>query len=92
LVELEREQHVLKRIKLTRDILFLFFFVTFRVLDELGWSESDKRFNVVSCLNVLDRCEKPLSLLNSIRNVLRPDGVAIVSFVIPFKPYVEFGN
>jgi len=68
-----------------------FLFLSCRILDEKSWLDTDKRFDVVSCLNVLDRCETPLSLLNNIKRVLRSDGIAIISFVIPFKPYVEFG-
>jgi len=46
----------------------------------------------VSCLNVLDRCDAPLTLLKNVKKVLGPEGVAIVSFVVPFNPYVEFGK
>lgn len=63
-----------------------------RVLDVTEWSSGDTKYDVISCLNVLDRCEKPLSLLNQIKSSLKPDGIAVISFVIPFNPYVEFGN
>jgi len=57
-----------------------------------GWDETGDNYDVVTCLNVLDRCDTPLKLLNSIKKVLKPDGLAIVSFVVPFNPYVEFEN
>ena len=66
--------------------------VDFSVLDEQNWDSSGLKFDVVTCLNVLDRCDTPLSLLRSIKNVLNPDGIAVVAFVIPFSPYVEFGE
>ncbi|KAN0028749.1 hypothetical protein ACTFIV_010602 [Dictyostelium citrinum] len=52
----------------------------------------DKQFDIVSCLNVLDRCEKPISLLNTIKNFLKPNGKIILAVVFPFNPYVEFGG
>lgn len=64
----------------------------YRVLDVADWSSGNRKYDVISCLNVLDRCEKPLSLLNQIKFSLKPDGIAVISFVIPFNPYVEFGN
>ncbi|CAG7833952.1 unnamed protein product [Allacma fusca] len=64
----------------------------FIVLDELTWNESSVKFDAITCLNVLDRCDRPLQLLDSIQKTLKPTGVAIVSFVIPFNPYVEFGG
>lgn len=63
-----------------------------RVLDVSEWSSGDNKFDVISCLNVLDRCQKPLTLLNQIKSSLNPGGVAVIAFVIPFKPYVEFGG
>lgn len=68
----------------------------FRVLNESFWTELDSlgenKFDVVSCLNVLDRCDTPLSMLNNIGKVLGPEGLVVVAFVIPFKPFVEFGR
>ncbi|UJR28568.1 hypothetical protein I4U23_009801 [Adineta vaga] len=53
----------------------------------------DLKFDVITCLNVLDRCEKPLSLLKKIREHLNPDhGRLILTLVLPFKPYVEYNH
>ncbi|CAF0948252.1 unnamed protein product [Adineta ricciae] len=53
----------------------------------------DLKFDVITCLNVLDRCEKPLSLLKKIREHLNSDhGRVIIALVLPFKPYVEYNN
>ncbi|KAM9959196.1 hypothetical protein ACTFIR_000260 [Dictyostelium discoideum] len=52
----------------------------------------NKQYDIVSCLNVLDRCEKPISLLNTIKKFLKPNGRLILAVVFPFNPYVEFGG
>ncbi|CUG06628.1 DREV methyltransferase, putative, partial [Bodo saltans] len=50
-------------------------------------------YNVVSCLNVLDRADRPLSLLKSLRDAaVRPDGVVLLAVVLPWCPFVEDGN
>ena len=50
-------------------------------------------YDVVSCLNVLDRCSHPLSLLREIRRRLRPEsGRALLAVVLPFQPFVEVGS
>lgn len=47
--------------------------------------------DVVSCLNVFDRCSKPISLIQDMRKLMRLGALLIVSIVLPFKPYVESG-
>ncbi|KAH9488880.1 Methyltransferase-like protein 9 [Bulinus truncatus] len=65
----------------------------FKVLGVDEWSSSGIQFDLISCLNLLDRCDKPLSLLADIRKSLKPGtGRLLVAVVIPFKPYVEFGS
>ncbi|XP_025076062.1 methyltransferase-like protein 9 isoform X1 [Pomacea canaliculata] len=65
----------------------------YHVLDVSGWSDGNITYDVISCLNVLDRCDKPVSMLQSIRKALRQgSGRAVVAVVIPFKPYVEFNS
>ncbi|XP_014243389.1 methyltransferase-like protein 9 isoform X2 [Cimex lectularius] len=59
----------------------------FAVADVDNWFE--RKYDVVSCLNVLDRCERPKTLLGQIRAAMKPEGTAIVAVVLPFKPYVE---
>ncbi|UJR20955.1 hypothetical protein I4U23_024062 [Adineta vaga] len=63
----------------------------YTVLDTDQWG--DNHFDVITCLNVLDRCENPLQLLKQIHDHLNPKtGRLILSLVLPFKPYFEYSN
>eukprot|EP01134_Creolimax_fragrantissima_P006625 CFRG6625T1 len=54
---------------------------------------SGRTFDVVSLLNVLDRCHDPLGLLRDIKKYLKPvTGRLLVAVVLPFKPIVEEGT
>ncbi|KAI4470168.1 drev protein [Holotrichia oblita] len=63
----------------------------FEILPVETWYEY-RKFNTISCLNVLDRCDKPLELLNHIGDSLAPNGTILLALVLPFSPYVESGN
>ncbi len=64
----------------------------YTVLDTDHWE--NLKFDVITCLNVLDRCEKPLTLLKQIREHLNPEKNSrlVISLVLPFKPYVEYNT
>lgn len=65
----------------------------FKLLDETEWANVDFKFDVVACLNLLDRCDKPLTLLADIKHTLHPvTGRLLVAVVLPFKPCVESGT
>ncbi|CEO97775.1 unnamed protein product (mitochondrion) [Plasmodiophora brassicae] len=51
-----------------------------------------RRFSCISLLNVLDRCDEPLTLLTTLRDMLNDDGCLILAVVLPFKPGVEDGT
>lgn len=61
---------------------------------------SDPAFDLVSLLNVIDRCDKPLTLLNDIKQLLLPieeseirkRGILLLAVVFPWGPFVESGN
>ena len=63
-----------------------------RVLDVNKWDEqiSDSnqilKYDAISCLNLLDRCDEPVTLIRKIKNALTPNGLLIVALVLPFKP------
>uniref|UniRef100_A0A0B6ZGU8 Methyltransferase-like protein 9 n=1 Tax=Arion vulgaris TaxID=1028688 RepID=A0A0B6ZGU8_9EUPU len=65
----------------------------FNVLGVNDWQSTGVKYDLVSCLNLLDRCDKPLSLLADIKSSMKPvTGRLLVAVVIPFKPYVEFDS
>ncbi len=46
------------------------------------------RFGAVSLLNVLDRCARPMSLLSTARQAVKPGGLLLIALVVPYKPFV----
>ncbi|XP_077543442.1 protein-L-histidine N-pros-methyltransferase isoform X2 [Haemaphysalis longicornis] len=71
----------------------------FRVLDATtlkpaeGGEDDDERYDVICCLNVLDRCETPLALLRALRAKLAwPTGRLVLAVVLPLSQYVEGGT
>lgn len=62
----------------------------YRVLDIENW-HLDRKFDVISCLNLIDRCDTPLDLLALIRQTVKPDGFVLLAVVLPFSAYVESG-
>jgi SAM-dependent methyltransferase len=65
----------------------------YRVLEvDLGEADIEGDFDAVSLLNVLDRCDRPLSLLARARQLLRPGGVLIIALVLPYRPFVYRGS
>jgi SAM-dependent methyltransferase len=51
-------------------------------------SDLVRQFDVVSLLNVLDRCDRPMSLLAKARQALKPGGLMLIALVLPYKPFV----
>ena len=63
----------------------------YTVLDINSWKE--ETFDVISCLNVLDRCHEPMELLQDMRSSLgKTGGMVMVALVLPYKGTVEEGN
>ncbi|KAG1935681.1 methyltransferase-like protein 9 isoform X2 [Pimephales promelas] len=57
------------------------------------WHRTGFQFDLISCLNLLDRCDEPLQLLRDIKKSLVPGtGRLILAAVVPFQPYVETGG
>lgn len=48
------------------------------------------KYDAIACLNLLDRCDEPVTLLKNIKKALTPNGLLIVALVLPFKPFVEY--
>lgn len=55
-----------------------------------SWTE-DGPWDVIACLNVLDRCSRPKDLLQQMHSALAPDGRAVIALVLPYQPFVEVG-
>ncbi|XP_062501872.1 protein-L-histidine N-pros-methyltransferase-like isoform X2 [Corticium candelabrum] len=63
----------------------------YTVLDVDQWHAAEP-FDVISLLNVLDRCDKPMSLLQDIHNSLaQTGGILLLAVVLPFDPIVLKG-
>lgn len=65
----------------------------YKVLGIDEWQHTGLQYDVISCLNLLDRCDDPLLLLRDIKRSLVPEtGRLILATVLPFQPYVEIGG
>lgn len=51
----------------------------------------DPPYDVIACLNVLDRCAKPRSLLRALPSALAPGGTLVLSVPLPYRPLVYAG-
>lgn len=49
-------------------------------------------FDVVSLLNVLDRCDRPRSLLKRALSLLEPEGVIVFAVPLPARPHLDVGG
>ena len=61
----------------------------YKLLEVESWPNFNLDFDVISCLNLLDRCDKPISILNDMVGKLKPDGRIILGLVFPLSQYVE---
>jgi len=48
-------------------------------------------YDCVSLFNVLDRCDRPISLLHEMKRATKPGGVCLLAVVLPWCPFVEDG-
>jgi SAM-dependent methyltransferase len=63
----------------------------FTVIDaEAGLRQ--EAFDCITMMNVLDRCDCPITLLQSVRSALKPSGVFVLAVVMPWCPFVERGT
>jgi ubiquinone/menaquinone biosynthesis C-methylase UbiE len=58
----------------------------FTVINEIRELEN---VHLISCLNVLDRCVDPKSLMADIHAALHPKGRVLLALVLPYNHYVE---
>ncbi len=62
-----------------------------RVLSVDSWHVGEMTYDLISCLNVLDRCDAPLHMLRQIHSKLSPGGHLLLALVLPYQPFVESG-
>lgn len=62
------------------------FFIFCSVIERL---EEVTNIDLISCLNVLDRCADPHQILADIHRALSPNGRAVIALVLPYSHYVE---
>lgn len=55
-------------------------------------SKTREQYDCVALMNVLDRADKPLSLLQEMQRLMKPGGIAVLAVVLPWCPFVEVGN
>ncbi|HEU5076759.1 MAG TPA: methyltransferase domain-containing protein [Polyangiaceae bacterium] len=49
-------------------------------------------YDAIACLNVLDRCDRPLTLLGNLRAGLTDGGLLLLALVLPYRPFVYSGG
>ena len=61
------------------------------VLPIESWAEQEPQphYDLISCLNLLDRCDNPIDIIETIKKALKPDGLLLLGLVLPFNPFVE---
>lgn len=64
----------------------------YHICDVDKWTESSRKYDVISCLNLLDRCDKPITMLQQIKSKLKPSGRLVVALVLPLSQYIEVGS
>nr|CAI5825519.1 unnamed protein product [Callosobruchus analis] len=60
----------------------------YKLLDVDNW-HLDRKYDMISCLNLIDRCSTPKTLLKQMKSALKPDGMVLLAVVLPFSAYVE---
>jgi len=52
-----------------------------------------QKFDCIGMFNVLDRCDRPFTMLSHVRNLLKPNtGLFVLAVVLPFRPFVELDD
>ncbi|XP_076008249.1 protein-L-histidine N-pros-methyltransferase isoform X2 [Genypterus blacodes] len=65
----------------------------YKLLSIDEWPQMGFQYDLISCLNLLDRCEDPLHLLRDMKqSLVHGTGRVILAAVLPFQPYVEVGG
>jgi SAM-dependent methyltransferase len=49
-------------------------------------------YGLITCLNVIDRCARPVTLLERLARALSPGGTLVIATPFPFDPFVYDGS
>jgi SAM-dependent methyltransferase len=52
----------------------------------------DAPYGTIACLNVLDRCDRPLDLVSKLAAAVKPEGRLLLSLPLPYSPCVYDGS
>ncbi|KAK9889136.1 hypothetical protein WA026_004405 [Henosepilachna vigintioctopunctata] len=63
----------------------------YNILEVEDW-DNGRKYDLIMCLNLIDRCNTPMQLLKRIRQALQPGGLVFLALVLPFSAYVEIGS
>merc|ERR1711981_499422 len=63
----------------------------FNLLPTDDWHKN-QQYDVISMLNLLDRCEKPFTILAQVKQSLAKDGKLLLASVLPFRQSIEWRN
>jgi len=65
----------------------------YNVLEIDEWHQNGISYDLISCLNLLDRCDKPLTILRQMKSSLKEKtGLILLALVLPFSQYVEVND
>lgn len=78
-------------IEISRGMMITLQSKQFKVFSSIDNIQKEK-FDLITILNVFDRCEKPISLLNDCVSRMHENTILMISIVLPFFQYVEKGE
>lgn len=62
----------------------------FKLLNCSSWHQQpDLKYDLIACLNLLDRCDQPITILQQMKSKLKPTGLILMALVLPFNQFVE---
>ncbi|XP_074595607.1 protein-L-histidine N-pros-methyltransferase [Brevipalpus obovatus] len=64
----------------------------FKVLDPEKWADNDLAYDLITCLNLLDRCDQPITMMKKIHSKVKRNGRVLIALVFPLNQYVESSN
>eukprot|EP00055_Hartaetosiga_balthica_P003194 m.6853 g.6853 ORF g.6853 m.6853 type:complete len:300 (+) comp2664_c0_seq1:62-961(+) len=60
-----------------------------RIHDTVSWLATMHNYSMITCFNVLDRCDKPWTMLKNMKDKLECGGLLVIALVLPYTPYID---